>query len=738
MNVSNIRHVRAVLFAGACILPWSSLVAQGPSLAADGKAVTPRAGDIVVTGRSLADDGQVALPITVLAGDELAHRRQGGLGETLAGLPGIHLDNFGGGASRPVIRGQTLPRIEILSDGANVFDAASVSPDHAIATDPLLLDAIEIQRGPAAVRYGGNAMNGAINLIDGKVPTSIPAGGLSGATEVRHGTGDQEKTVVGRVTAGIGAFAVHVEGSSKSSEDYDVPDAYGSDKLRDSFADSASYSAGASWITSKGYLGAAYTRQTNSYGLPGHSHANGACHTHAIRLHCAIHGSITHPFRGLDDTLPATIDLRSDRVDIRGDYDSLVPGLDHIRMRFSYTDYAHRELDGRLVFAIYTNKVYDGRVEATHQPVLGFTGTLGVQYTSGLFGGIGSSRPNIRDNQEKFRTDDFGVFLTERRSIGIVDFAIAARKDWRTINVVHRPYEELLPASFIAKFTPEELTKAKAVFARSFEVNFPESDVSPFSVSLSATANMSDGFFAGVSLGQSQRAPGVRELYAKNNNLATSSYEIGLARTEFLRDLPRPVSNILETAKSIDANFGKKGGTIEFDVGLYYKNIDNYIFARFLNSEPGAILLAYTPADVRFLGVDGQISYRLDARSQVTVYGDYVDADLKGVNGNLPRLPPGRLGVRYALTEGPVSADVDYSRTFAQNRFASYETRTAGYDNLNATFAYRFDVGPSKSVEFYVRGTNLTNQLAFAHTSFVMNQSPLRGRNVVLGMRHQF
>ncbi len=407
-------------------------------------------------------------------------------------------------------------------------------------------------------------------------------------------------------------------------------------------------------------------------------------------------------------------------------------------MRFSYTDYAHRELDGRLVFAIYTNKVYDGRVEATHQPVLGFTGTLGVQYTSGLFGGIGSSRPNIRDNQEKFRTDDLGVFLTERRSIGVVDFAIAARKDWRTINVVHRPYEELLPASFIAKLTPEELTKAKAVFARSFELNFPESDVSPFSVSLSATANMSDGFFAGVSLGQSQRAPGVRELYAKNNNLATSSYEIGLARTEFLRDLPRPVSNILETAKSIDANFGKKGGTIEFDVGLYYKNIDNYIFARFLSSEPGAILLAYTPADVRFLGVDGQISYRLDARSQVTVYGDYVDADLKSTNDNLPRLPPGRLGVRYALTEGPITADVDYSRTFAQNRFASYETRTAGYDNLNATFAYRFDTGLDRSVEFYVRGTNLTNQLAFAHTSFVKNQSPLRGRNVVLGMRHQF
>lgn len=108
-----------------------------------------------------------------LSGDELVHRRRGTLGETLDGLPGIHMDSFGAGASRPVIRGQTLPRIEIVSDGANLFDAASVSPDHAVVTDPLLLDAIEVQRGPAAVRYGGNAVNGAINLIDGKIPKTL-------------------------------------------------------------------------------------------------------------------------------------------------------------------------------------------------------------------------------------------------------------------------------------------------------------------------------------------------------------------------------------------------------------------------------------------------------------------------------------------------------------------------------------------------------------------------------------
>src|SRR3546814_6819393 len=102
---------------------------------------------------------------------------------------------------------------------------------------------------------------------------------LSGATEVRFGTGDEEKTLVGRVTAGIGPFAVHAEGSRRRSDDYDVPGAFGSDTLRDSFADSASYSFGASWITSKGYPGAAYTRQDSEDGHPGHSHERSEEHT---------------------------------------------------------------------------------------------------------------------------------------------------------------------------------------------------------------------------------------------------------------------------------------------------------------------------------------------------------------------------------------------------------------------------------------------------------------------------
>lgn len=749
------RHI-AVLFATAAVCGPLPVLAQEPVNEQEEGAQERsrgRTNDIVVTGRSLEVD-QPALPVQVLAGDDLAHRRQGGLGETLAGLPGVHLDNFGGGASRPVIRGQTVPRIEILTDGANLFDASSVSPDHAITTDPLLLDAIEIQRGPAAIRYGGSATNGAINLIDSKVPKALPVGGLSGATEVRLGTGDDEKTIVGRVTAGLGQFALHAEGARHVAEDYDVPRSYGSDRLRDSYAKSTSYSVGGSWITSKGYLGGAYTRMESDYGLPGHSHINGVCHTHGLDLHCAAHGGFEDPFGG-PDSHTAFIRLRSDRYDVRADYDDLLPGLAHVRTRGSYTDYAHDEIDGTLLFSRYTNKVWDGRLELTHKPLLGLTGTLGVQYTHGTFGGINVNNLHKPfpdgaygfDGNPSYKTENVGVFLTEKRSFGALDLEAGFRKNWRRITVGAPPWRSTvgpeLAALFVGWYGPEWKQQLESEDLARFRTRNPTVRHDPFSASLGATWNVGQGYAVALSYGHTERAPSVRELYARGNNLATNSYELGLAvGNPTLDQAGLTPEDILERTNAINLTLRRVGGPLAFEVGLFHQTIDDYVFARLIetDTETGVPhnFLMYTAANARFTGIDGQMSYQLTPQSRMTVFGDYVCATLKSENDSLPRIPPGRLGARYEQSVGALSGDIEYYRTFGQNKVASYETPTPGYDMLNATLSYRFDLGRAKSVEFYLRGTNLLNELAFAHTSFVKDQSPLRGRNIAIGMRHAF
>ena len=57
---------------------------------------------------------------------------------------------------------------------------------------------------------------------------------------------------------------------------------------------------------------------------------------------------------------------------------------------------------------------------------------------------------------------------------------------------------------------------------------------------------------------------------------------------------------------------------------------------------------------------------------------------------------------------------------------------------LNAGVAYRLALSPRQSAEFYIRATTLLDETAYVHTCFVKNQSPMRGRHMVLGARYTF
>src|SRR5690606_16028198 len=149
-------------------------------------------------------------------------------------------------------------------------------------------------------------------------------------------------------------------------------------------------------------------------------------------------------------------------------------------------------------------------------------------------------------------------------------------------------------------------------------------------------------------------------------------------------------------------------------------------------------LIRYTAADAAFTGIDGEIRHQFTPGMAVSLFGDYVRAKLKHGLGNLPRIPAGRLGARADGRWGPLSADVEYYHVFEQGKVASYETRTPGYDMLNATLAYRLELGPKANAELFMRASNLTNELAWNHASFIKEASPLRGRNFVFGLRTSF
>jgi iron complex outermembrane receptor protein len=73
----------------------------------------------------------------------------------------------------------------------------------------------------------------------------------------------------------------------------------------------------------------------------------------------------------------------------------------------------------------------------------------------------------------------------------------------------------------------------------------------------------------------------------------------------------------------------------------------------------------------------------------------------------------------------------------AQRRTAADESGTDGYDQFNMHVAWHHVAG-RQAWDIFVRGTNLTDELARVHTSFLKDVSPLPGRNLTAGVRWAF
>lgn len=651
--------------------------------ASDAPALAP----ITVSADPLGLDlNSTALPTTILDGQELVERRQGTLGDTLDGLPGVHADTFGGGASRPVIRGQTAPRVSVLSDGSQLMDASAISPDHATTVEPLLADRIEVLRGPATLRYGGGAIGGVVNVLDKRVPTEKPEGGLAAEAELRGATGTKERAGVFGITGGTDDFVVRVEGLKRRSSDYEVPDWPGG-KLAGSYSESTQGSIGMSWIGPRGYVGVAFTHIDSKYGLPGHNHEYESCHPHGDHLHCCGHGhddGEAHDHdHGEDGDIPY-VRLRSNRVDLRAEYLDPLPGFAKLRFRSGFTDYQHDEIEGGKVGTRFKNEGFDARLELEHKPWMGLRGVMGVQTVFSDF---------RADGEEAFlprsKTRANGIFLLEEYRLADWRFEAGARQDWQSVSPVGGQ---------------------------------EKSSLSGTSLSAAAIWDFAPRYSLALSVSRSQRLPSAQELYADGVHLATNTYEIGNAKLD------------RETSRNIDLTLRKHEGDTTFSLSAFHNRVKNYIYANTLDRFEDFRLIEYTQQDAEFTGVEGEIKHQFTSIFSAGVFGDYVRGKLTGGQGDLPRIPAARLGARANLKWQQWSGGVEYAYVFRQKDIASYESETPGYSMVNAVVSYRFKAAGAQ-YDVYLRGNNLLDKLAYNHASFLATSAPLPGRSVLLGVR---
>lgn len=706
-----------------------------------------------------------AEPIEVLTGQALDDRRGMTLGETLANEPGVHSSFYGQGSGRPIIRGLGGPRVRILEDGLSTGDASAPSDDHAVTVDPFLADQIEILRGPATLLYGSDASGGVVNVIDNRIPEQVPDAPLTGRFEARGDTVANERSGALRLTGGGGSFAWNLDGSWRDADDYDIPgpaerefgydhddghddghdehhdeddhDGEGSGTLDNSFVESQSATIGGSWIGSRGFLGASVRRYESEYGIPApHSHGDHEHDDddHDHDDHVEHDEDYAHDEHGEEEGM-AFIDMEQTSWDMKGQLDDPLPGFTRARMRFGYNDYRHREIELEeeghddhdhdeehdhepTQFDVET---YQARVELRTEPLAGWEGALGVQYDREDFVAAGEEAfvpPN--------ETDSMALFLLQEQRFGSVNLSFGARIEQTEVTADLHGHED---SDHDHGHDDHSEHEGHDDHDADFDFDRDRRKFTNWSASLGAVWQMSDLWQSSISLARSQRAPSATELFSNGPHLATFSFEVGNP------DLDR------ETTLSWDLGLHRHSEFFDFDLDLFYKQVDDFIYLGETGQEvDGFALRVATQEDAELYGLETQATWKFHETAlgdfDLRVAYDMVRGELDG-GGNLPRISPQRLTSGLDWYRGPWRAGLDWQRVFRQDEVAEFETETPGYNLINARLAYAFNLG-TVPMEAYVSGQNLGDNEARVHTSFLRDFSPLPGRNFRFGLRGEF
>jgi len=643
--------------------------------------------------------------VTVVRGDELARTQPTSLGEALFDKPGVSASTFApGAASRPIIRGLDNFRVRIVENGTGVQDMSDLGEDHAVPINPIVNDRIEVIRGPAALRYGSQAVGGVISVENGRIPTAMPLNGLSGRVTTGLSSVDRGRNAAATVDAGADNIAVHADGFRSVADDYATPLGI----QRNSFNESQGGAFGASVIGERGFVGLSYSRFESVYGIPGIGSAQDR----------------------------VQLDPVQDKIQARGEYRPLEGPFAAVRAWAGGSVYRHNESFAdargvREISAIFKNRAAEGRVEVEHVPIptdLGvLTGTFGVQSDlrkiaiSGAEGGLLRPSETRADAATLFEQLDLGRGLRVQASGRIESNRVAG--------TAARFPADLLPRG--PGDEPEESARTR--------------DFTPMSASVGVVQDLPYGFVAGVTGSYVERAPNALELFARGAHEAPGLFEIGDP------DLK------VERARTLELSLRRAEGPFRLDATGYVTRYTGFVFKRTTGLTCGDTFdtcgvgggdlrqITYSPANAVFLGAE--IASQID----VVPVGDGfagINAQYEFVRAQfddgsfVPRIPPHRVGGGVFLRADGWFAQVLLLHAFAQTQITAFETETPGYDDLKAEVSYTAPLDPAvhglSEVTLGLRGTNLLDDVIRNHASFRVNEVVLPGRNVRLFLTARF
>ncbi|MEM8983457.1 MAG: TonB-dependent receptor [Pseudomonadota bacterium] len=651
---------------------------------------------VVVTAHPLAEDGIAQANVT-LAEEALKRAMDTSIGTTVAGLPGVHVGDFGPNAGRPVIRGLSGPRVRVMQDRVDTLDVSVTSADHAITTDAFVAQSIEILKGPSTLLYGSGSIGGVVNVATNRIPQAVPEKAVGGRLELRQNDNGDQTTAALLLDGGSGNFAWHFDAFDRSADEYDIPgfaesagqraleEAEGGEEeeeeeeafgvLPGSQLDASGFAVGGSYITDRVVAGISINTYDADYGLPGgHAHEEGE-------------EGEEEEEEGEGNPL---IELEQQRVDLELAVNNPFGGFDALSFRFGINDYEHMEIEPNgEVATLFENDAYEGRIELSFGADAVWRGVVGLQLSDREFSAVGEEafvEPVDTLSQAIF-------FVTERDVFSAAEFEIGARLE----QVDH---------------------DSSTGVSRDF---------SALSVSAGLSSAINDNLSFAVTADISSRAPVAEELFSNGPHLATGAFEIG------------DVTLDEERVFALSTTFSYANEKLDWSASIYYNDFSGFIYETPTGEvEDGLPVFQFFQDDAEVYGLELEIGYALTEQLRVAAIYDTVEAHLEGAaEDEIPRLPPSSFGLSVGYDQGPFSAELTYRRVDDQNEVTRFELPTDGFDDLGLFAQYSFDLS-GRALDVFFNGTNLTDDEQRHHASFIKDFAPRRGRTIEVGARLAF
>ena len=665
---------------------------------------------------------------TVLSGAELDKAKRATIAETLSEMPGVSQTGFGPAANRPIIRGLDKHRVRVLQNGTDTFDFSAQSEDHAVPIDPLLVDRIEVLRGASALLYGGNAIGGVVNVIDRRIPTSPY--GAPGASLLSSYSSVNEGWNYGATAFGSsGKLNFQVNGSKRDFKDYDAPSFKTEDhhtgvesgpfnKVENSYGDSSTIGFGGSYMLDSGYAGLSFSRYENTYGVPG-EHAQ----------------------------LDTRIEMESDRFEFRSEIE--VAGsewLNAIQLNFGYGDYKHSEIGKEVptdttleIHSTFLRKGYEGRIAFDHE-IGDFRGVFGVhglfdelkiEGDESILGGLTQAPDTANPKITSEDSSKIALFLIEEYDLD-AETTLNAGIRWENQD---RDYQG---------------------------TGTSDRDDSTFSATGGISRDINEMWNISGNLSYSERAPDTAELYSDGPHHATEAYEFGSPNLD------------IESARGVEIVVRKTVGKVTGQFSAFHTRFNNYVFLEDaekvrdgegnLADDPGPDNIlgngddefvdpnteglpvkGYEAAKAEFQGIEIEIDWLAMENPGwdllLSAYGDMLRGKNKTEGVNLPRIPATRVGLGFEVQQEKLDFGAKFIRSFKQDKVAVHddhsEDPTAAHSLLSAYASYDFSAGDAAG-QVYLRGYNLTDELAYNHASLLKQFAPLPGRSVEIGLKFDF